>query len=134
MCHTDFQFLKHSKNEFGYSQNSVILDEHGFCMNCWLFTNSRLLRMLYMLRKRDSAKPCIDMKMLINHIKKNETTSHSFDYIKEINSNMCSSCHAWNNIVNWFFVDICTRHRTSSKNVDLYICAQTWHSVSVMGH
>ena len=33
----------------------------------------------------------------------------------------------------FFSVDICTRHRISSKNVDLYMCAPTWHSVSVMG-
>ena len=33
-----------------------------------------------------------------------------------------------------FSTDICTRHRMSSKNVDVNICAHTWHSVSVMGH
>ena len=33
-----------------------------------------------------------------------------------------------------FSTDIFTRHRMSSKTVDLNICAQTWHSVSVMGH
>ena len=33
-----------------------------------------------------------------------------------------------------FSIDICTLHRISSKNVDLNICAHTWHSVSVMGH
>ena len=32
-----------------------------------------------------------------------------------------------------FSIDICTRHRISSKNVDFNICAHTWHSVSVMG-
>ena len=37
-----------------------------------------------------------------------------------------------------FSIDICTLHRISSKNVDLNvdlnICAHTWHPVSVMGH
>ena len=33
-----------------------------------------------------------------------------------------------------FSIEICTRHRMSFKNVDLNICAHTWHSVSVMGH
>ena len=33
-----------------------------------------------------------------------------------------------------FPIDICTLHRISSKNVDLNMCAHTWHSVSVMGH
>ena len=32
------------------------------------------------------------------------------------------------------FIDICTRLRMSSKNVDLNICAHTGHSVSVMGY
>ena len=32
-----------------------------------------------------------------------------------------------------FSIEICTRHSMSFKNVDLNICAQTWHSVSVMG-
>ena len=33
-----------------------------------------------------------------------------------------------------FSIDICTLHRISSKNVDLNMCAHTWHSVSVMGY
>ena len=33
-----------------------------------------------------------------------------------------------------FSIDICTLHRINSKNVDLNICAHTWHSMSVMGH
>ena len=33
-----------------------------------------------------------------------------------------------------YSIDICTRHRMSSKHVDLNICTHTWHSVSVMGH
>ena len=34
----------------------------------------------------------------------------------------------------FFSIDICTLFRKSSKNVDLNICAPTWHSVSVIGH
>ena len=34
----------------------------------------------------------------------------------------------------YFSVDICTLHMISSKNVDLNIFAQIWHSMSVMGH
>ena len=32
------------------------------------------------------------------------------------------------------FIDMCTHHKTSSKNVDLNIWAHARHSVSVMGH
>ena len=34
----------------------------------------------------------------------------------------------------FFSTDICTLHMISSKNVDLNMCALTWHSVLVMGH
>ena len=33
-----------------------------------------------------------------------------------------------------FSFDICPLHRISFKNVDLNMCAHTWHSVSVIGH
>ena len=33
-----------------------------------------------------------------------------------------------------YSIDICTRHRMSSKHVDLNICAHTWHYMSVMGN
>ena len=33
-----------------------------------------------------------------------------------------------------FSIDVCTRHRISSKNVDLNICAHPWYSVSIIGH
>ena len=32
------------------------------------------------------------------------------------------------------YIDICTSHKKSCKNVDLNICAQKGHSVSVLGH
>ena len=31
-------------------------------------------------------------------------------------------------------IDICTLYRMKSKNVDLNMCAHTWHSMSVLGH
>ena len=39
-----------------------------------------------------------------------------------------------NNFKNSFFIDTCTRSKTSLKNFHLKICAQTCHSVSVLGH
>ena len=33
-----------------------------------------------------------------------------------------------------FSIEICTLHRITSKNIDLNICAHTWHSVLLMGH
>ena len=33
-----------------------------------------------------------------------------------------------------FSINVCTLHKMSSTNVDLNICAHTWHSVSVMDH
>ena len=33
-----------------------------------------------------------------------------------------------------FLIGICTRHKKSLKNVDLNMCAQTWHSASVIMH
>ena len=33
-----------------------------------------------------------------------------------------------------FSIDIFTRHRISSKNIDQHFWAHSWHSVSVMGH
>ena len=61
-------------------------------------------------------------------------TSHSFDFRKEINHNICSSRNAYQSIRNSFLIDLCTRHRTSFQNVYLNICAHARHSVSVMGH
>ena len=34
----------------------------------------------------------------------------------------------------FYLIDIFTLHKMSSKNIELNICAYTWHSVSVMGH
>ena len=49
-------------------------------------------------------------------------TFHNFDFRKEINENICSFRHALQMLDTPFFLDICTRHMTSFKIIDLDVC------------
>ena len=91
--------------------------------NCYQNATMKWIREMF-----ENAKPCIVVKMVRIWM-----TSHSFDFRKEINHNIYNSRHAYQIVRNCFFIDVCTRDRSSFKNVDLNICADAWHSVSVMG-
>ena len=95
---------------------------------CYKIAKETQIREMY-----QNAKPWFVSEMARFFVKK-WMTSHSFDFRNEININICRYHHALKNLGIDFFIDICTRHRKSSKNVDLNICAYTWHSVPVMGH
>ena len=107
-----------------YSQTLEMLQEP-----CLLRKRDRNLNLWY-VRK---CKMWIVTKMVQVFVNKS-TTSHSFDFRTEINNFNCRCCHALKNLGIVFSIDICTRHRMIYKNINLNICAHTWHSVSVMGH
>ena len=80
-----------------------------------------------------NSKLCIVMKMVWGFLKK-WTTSYSSDFIIEINKIKFVDAGMLKKMLEIVFsINICTLHRISS-NVDLNICAHTWHSGSVLGH
>ena len=79
----------------------------------------------------ENAKTCLIMKMVRFFLK--WKTTYSLDFRKEINEINFISRHVRNSFFYWNLYSPQT-HRTNFNDVDLNVCAQTCHSVSVVGH